>query len=172
ESSPTVTLNATQAGVILGTAAYMSPEQARGKRADRRSDIWSFGAVVYELLTGKRAFEGDSIGETLAAVIKSEPDWTPVPPRFQRLLRTCLEKDPKKRLQAIGDARLLLDEAPAQVRHQSKPSYAPWMIAATMAIATAAMGWMAYRGDRPAELKPLVNLEVDLGSDAYLISRQ
>ncbi len=172
ESSPTVTLNATQAGVILGTAAYMSPEQARGKRADRRSDIWSFGAVAYELLTGKRAFEGESIGETLAAVIKSEPDWTPVPPRFQRLLRTCLEKDPKKRLQAIGDARLLLDEASAQVIDRSKSSYAPWIIAATVAIAAAAMGWMAYRGKRPAELKPLVNLEVDLGSDAYLLSRQ
>src|SRR5580658_4283806 len=101
ENSPTLTMGATAAGTILGTAAYMAPEQARGKAADKRSDIWSFGVVVYELLTGKRAFGGDSVVETLGAVINLEPDWTLVPPRAQRLLKWCLEKDRKRRLQAI-----------------------------------------------------------------------
>src|SRR6202165_1868345 len=106
ENSPTLTLRATQVGMILGTAAYMSPEQARGQDADKRSDIWAFGAVLYEMLTGRHAFEGDTISDILAAVLKTEPDWARVPPQVQRLLRRCLEKDPKRRLQAIADAKL------------------------------------------------------------------
>jgi len=105
-------MNATQAGTILGTAAYMSPEQAKGKTADRRSDIWSFGAIVYELLTGKRAFEGETVVETLGAVLNKEPDWTPVPERMRRLLQRCLKKDRKQRLAAISDARWIMEEAP------------------------------------------------------------
>src|SRR6516164_3089324 len=111
ENSPTLTMGATTAGTILGTAAYMAPEQARGKRADKLSDIWSFGVVVYELLTGKRPFGGESVVETLGAVINKEPDWSPVPPRAQRLLQWCLEKDRKQRLQSIGDARRVLEES-------------------------------------------------------------
>src|SRR6202165_2640536 len=92
QDSPTQTIGATEAGTILGTAAYMAPEQARGKPADKRSDIWSFGVIVYELLTGKRAFEGESVVETLGAVLNKKPEWTPVPMRAQRLVRWCLEK--------------------------------------------------------------------------------
>jgi len=112
-------MGATQAGVILGTATYMPPEQAKGKTADRRSDIWRFGVVVYELLVGRTPFEGETTVEILGAVINREPDWSRVPPRGERLLRWCLEKDRRKRLAAIGDARMLLEESgatPAVVR--------------------------------------------------------
>ncbi|HXT71594.1 MAG TPA: protein kinase [Vicinamibacterales bacterium] len=113
-NSPTLSARATQMGVVLGTAAYMAPEQARGKAVDRRADIWAFGVVLYEMLTGKRAFEGEDISVTLANVIKEEARWdalrADVPAPVRRLLRRCLEKDPKRRLSAIGDARLELDE--------------------------------------------------------------
>jgi serine/threonine protein kinase/Tol biopolymer transport system component len=113
-NSPTISHTATRDGVLLGTAAYMSPEQARAKPVDRRSDIWAFGCVLYEMLTGKMAFRGDSVTDTLAAVIKSEPDWSQLPavtPQHVRiLLRRCLEKDARQRLQAMGEARISLDE--------------------------------------------------------------
>jgi serine/threonine protein kinase len=116
--SPTITSPAlTEFGVILGTAAYMSPEQARARMADKRSDIWAFGAVLYEMLTGKRAFEGDDISYTLANVLKSEPDWgllpEDTPPSIRRVLRRCLEKDPRRRTHDIADARIDLDEKDA-----------------------------------------------------------
>jgi len=113
-NSPTLTARATQMGMIIGTAAYMAPEQARGRSVDQRADIWAFGIVLFEMLTGQRAFPGDDISDVLASVLKTEPDWlalpasTPAPVR--RLLRRCLEKDPRKRLSSIGDARLELDE--------------------------------------------------------------
>ena len=113
-NSPTLTVHATQMGVILGTAAYMAPEQARGKPVDRRADIWAFGAVLYEMLTGKRAFEGDDVSITLASVLKDDPKWhelpKDLPPPVARLLRRCLEKDSKRRLSSIADARLELEE--------------------------------------------------------------
>ena len=112
--SPTLTLAATQAGIILGTAAYMAPEQARGKAADKRADIWAFGVVLYEMLAGHRAFEGDDISITLASVMMKEPDWaalpTATPSGLRRLLRRCLEKDPRRRLQAIGEARVHIED--------------------------------------------------------------
>jgi hypothetical protein len=115
--SPTLTGMATQDGVILGTAAYMSPEQARGKPVDRRADIWAFGAVVYEMLTGKHAFEGETTSDMLAAVIKTEPNWdmlpADIPVSIRKLLRRCLEKDPKFRLRDIGDARIEIGDAMA-----------------------------------------------------------
>ena len=118
-NSPTLTARATQMGMVLGTAAYMSPEQARGRAVDRRADIWAFGAVLYEMLTGRRAFEGDDISITLANVLKEDPKWHALPPDLSqpiaRLLRRCLEKDPKRRLSAIGDARLELDETDSAV---------------------------------------------------------
>src|SRR6202521_5754757 len=99
ENSPTLTMGMTQAGMILGTAAYMAPEQARGKEAvDKRADIWAFGVVLYELLTSKRLFEGEDVGDTLASVIKEQPNLDEVPAQVRPLLKRCLEKDPKKRL--------------------------------------------------------------------------
>ncbi len=113
-NSPTLTNRATQIGMILGTAAYMAPEQARGKAVDRRADIWAFGVVLYEMLTGRRAFEGDEVSDVLAAVLRQDIDLTALPaatpPGVRRMLRRCLEKDPRKRLSAIGDARLDLDD--------------------------------------------------------------
>jgi Tol biopolymer transport system component/tRNA A-37 threonylcarbamoyl transferase component Bud32 len=113
--SPTISEMATRSGVLLGTAAYMSPEQAKGKAVDRRADIWAFGCVLYEMLTGITAFRGESVAETLAAAIKEEPDWSLLPAEtpatIRALLRRCLQKDARQRLQAIGDARIAIDEA-------------------------------------------------------------
>ena len=111
--SPTFTIDATQAGMILGTAAYMSPEQARGKTVDKRADIWAFGVVLYELLTGKQLFTGEDISEILAKVIRDEPDLDTIPAQVRPLLRRCLEKDPKRRQRDIGDVRMELEEARA-----------------------------------------------------------
>jgi serine/threonine-protein kinase len=99
--SPTLTINETQTGVILGTAAYMSPEQARGEAVDKRADIWSFGVVVFELLTGQRLFKRESIFDTLAAVTTRDLDFSPVPARFRKLLRLCLTRDPRQRLRHV-----------------------------------------------------------------------
>ena len=115
-NSPTITSPAmTQAGVILGTAAYMSPEQARGRPVDKRSDLWAFGVVLYELLTGTRAFQGESVAETLAHVLTQAPNWallpasTPAP--IRTLLRRCLEKNPARRLDSAVALRLEIDDA-------------------------------------------------------------
>jgi Tol biopolymer transport system component len=114
-NSPTLSLGATHAGVILGTAAYMSPEQARGKAVDRRTDVWSFGCVLYEMLTGRRAFAGDEVSDTLAFVITREVEWDALPKEtpasIRRLLRRCLEKDRARRLRDVGDASLDLSDA-------------------------------------------------------------
>ncbi|MGO8793925.1 MAG: protein kinase domain-containing protein [Candidatus Sulfotelmatobacter sp.] len=113
-NSPTVSIADTKAGIILGTAAYMSPEQAKGKRVDHRADIWSFGVVLFEMLTGRQLFVGETVTDIMAAVVRAEPDWTllpaRVPPRIRELLRRCLTKDEKGRLRDIGDARLDLDD--------------------------------------------------------------
>src|SRR5271169_1644882 len=105
-NSPTLTVSPTRAGMILGTAAYMSPEQARGKAVDKRADIWAFGVVLLEMLTGKPLFEGETVSDTLAQVLTKEPDLEQAPAKVRRLLKKCLDKDPKQRLQAIGDWRL------------------------------------------------------------------
>src|SRR5207248_1569501 len=133
-SSPTLTMRATLAGLIMGTAGYMAPEQARGQDVDKRADIWSFGVVVYELLTGRQLFAGPTVSDTLAAVLKEEPDWTQVPERARRLLRKCLEKDPKRRLRDIGDAVLLLEDAPApSPRVVKRGGWLVWAAAAAVA---------------------------------------
>ena len=110
--SPTLTAAATQMGVIMGTAAYMSPEQARGKTVDKRADIWSFGVVLYEMLTGQRAFAGEDVSLTLSAVLQREPEWdaspTELPPTLVTYLRRCLQKDPRDRVRDIGDVRLAM----------------------------------------------------------------
>jgi eukaryotic-like serine/threonine-protein kinase len=113
-NSPTITSPAslTMGGVILGTAAYMAPEQAKGKPVDKRADIWAFGCVVYEMVTARRPFDGEDITDTIAAVVSKEPDWSRVPPSLIRLLQQCLQKDPRKRLRDIGDAWSLIDDGP------------------------------------------------------------
>jgi serine/threonine-protein kinase len=116
-ASPTLTARMTQAGVILGTAGYMSPEQARGQEADHRSDIWSFGVVLAEMLTGQRLFQADTVSDTLARVLLAEPDWETIdaelPAPIGRLLRRCLERDRERRLQAVGEARIVLEDCRA-----------------------------------------------------------
>jgi serine/threonine-protein kinase len=136
--SPTITSPAmTMRGVILGTAAYMSPEQARGKRVDKRADIWAFGCVLYEMVTGKRPFAGDDVTETIAAVVKVNPDLSVAPGELRALLEHCLEKDPRKRLRDIGDAwRLVSDVRPAPMASAPAISGRPrarWIAGASVA---------------------------------------
>jgi len=156
-NSPTFTMSATRAGMILGTAAYMSPEQARGKPVDKRADIWAFGVVLYEMLTGQRLFKGETITDVLAAVVKEEPDLTRVPHKVRRLLESCLQKDPAKRLQAIGDYRWLLEETPqaGSLRHHGLP----WkIVAAVFGIAAIMLGAAYFR--RPTEQPRVVKLSL------------
>ncbi len=156
--SPTLSLRATQAGLILGTAAYMSPEQASARPVDRRTDLWAFGVVLLEMLTGRRAFEGETVSHVLAAVLTKEPDWTTLPPEtpapVRRLLRRCLEKDRKKRLADAADARIEIDEAivgpaaaeapgPSPAPRSWWRAAAPWVAAAL--VAGAAIGVAARR---------------------------
>ena len=164
-NSPTVSRMATQAGVLLGTAAYMSPEQAKGKAVDRRADIWAFGCVLYEMLTGKMAFRGESVTDTLSAVIRAEPDWSQLPPatpiRVRVLLQRCLQKDPKQRLRDIGDARISLDEVLAGVQdptsaapnaHPTK-QWRPWLgwgIAGLFILATVLFAFLYLHQKPPA----------------------
>jgi serine/threonine-protein kinase len=166
EASPTLTIEGTRAGQILGTAAYMSPEQARGRSVDKRADIWAFGVVLYEMLTGRRLFHGETLSDTLVAVMKEEPDWQLVPAKAQRLLKSCLEKDPKRRLRDIGDAWRLLEDAPVTAPTGSLR----WKIAAgALAAALAIALWAPWRSTRPAD-RPLLRLDVDLGPDVSLES--
>ncbi|MGD1093229.1 MAG: protein kinase [Bryobacteraceae bacterium] len=162
ENSPTITMGATEVGVILGTAAYMSPEQAKGKSVDKRADIWAFGVVLYELLTGERLFKGEDLSETLAQVLTKEPDLGKVPFKVRKLLRRCLERDPKKRLRDIGDAADLLDDAPS--RTAPSPSRLG-LVAAALAVVSVVLGGLYWRATRPVE-RPLMRLSVDLGPDA------
>src|SRR5450631_292506 len=133
ENSPTLTMGATVAGTILGTAAYMAPEQAKGRTADKRSDIWSFGVIVYEMLTGKRLFQGESAVEILGRVLNQEPDITAAPVRVHKLLRWCLEKDRKKRLASIIGARRLMEESETATAIAAAPKsrlgLVPWTVA-------------------------------------------
>ena len=156
-TSPTISAAATRAGVLLGTAAYMSPEQAKGRPVDRRTDVWAFGCVLYEMLTGKRAFEGETVTDVLAAVVRAEPEWsqlpTSTPDRVRELLRRCLKKDAKQRLQAIGDARIIIEEAQSGTDADLTATLAgtgagraaawiralPWAAAAILAVTLAAV---------------------------------
>jgi Tol biopolymer transport system component len=142
--------------MILGTAAYMAPEQAKGKPVDRRADIWAFGVVLYELLTGRRLFEADDVTETLAAVVLKEPQWDGVPPEVRRLLKKCLEKDPKKRLRDIGDVWELLEAPPApsvaaSVPAKSRRAMPGWAAAGIFALALAALAFLHFRETPPPE---------------------
>jgi hypothetical protein len=165
-NSPTLTISPTRAGMIMGTAAYMSPEQARGKPVDKRADIWAFGVVLFEMLTGKPLFEGETVSDTLAAVLKEEPDWTRVPAKVRRLLQACLQKDPKQRLQAIGDWRLLLMDVQPEAIDRSR-SRVGWVAAALAALIAGGLGFGWWRAMQTVE-RPQVRLDVDLGQDIAL----
>src|SRR5207344_1185841 len=145
-ASPTITTPAmmTGVGVILGTAAYMSPEQAKGRAADKRSDVWAFGCVLYEMLTGRRTFEGDEVSETLASVLKSDPDWTvlprEIPPPIRALLEGSLKRDRRDRIGDISTARFLLTQPaalPLPAAVASPPGPALWKRAALVALGAA-----------------------------------
>ena len=181
--SPTLSIHATNAGVILGTAAYMSPEQARAKPVDRRTDIWAFGCVLFEMLTGRQAFAGETITDVLSAITRDEPDWTALPadtpPHIRTLLRRCLQKDPQKRLPHIGIARIEIDEGPpagvpavAQGFSPAEPvrksrAMLPWIVAAVLGVALIAViaRWAPWRA---AVRPPLVRVSAEIGVDASL----
>ena len=169
--SPTLT-RATEAGVLLGTAGYMSPEQAKGKPVDRRADIWAFGVVLFEMLTGRRLFAGETASETLAFVMTKEPGFDALPsgtPASVRdLLRRCLTKDPQMRLQAIGEARVALSlsepaEEASEVTPARRPSFLPWVVAVVCAgVAIVALLPRAKKLEAP------VRLNVELGAGLSL----
>ena len=165
--SPTLTARGTEAGIILGTAAYMSPEQARGKPVDKRTDVWAFGCVLYEMLTGKRAFEGETVSDTLASILKEDPNWAALPeqtpPAVRKILRRCLQRDARLRLHDIADARLDLEDPrrarihPSERRKSSfsrgcsRPRSARWP-------SLPGMRWKKARSEP-------VRLSAELGSD-------
>jgi serine/threonine protein kinase len=156
ESSPTMSMAATQAGMILGTAAYMSPEQARGKTVDKRADIWAFGVVLYEMLTGRRLFQGEDLTDTLARVVRDQPEVSNVPSKARRLLERCLEKDPKKRLRDISVAWDLLDPEPvtalAAVPAKSRSNWLAWAVAGTAFAVAAVVTFLWVRTPTPETL--------------------
>ncbi len=187
--SPTLSMQATQAGIILGTAAYMSPEQAAGKAVDKRSDLWAFGVVLLEMLTGKPVFTGETVSHVLASVLKDEPAWTTLPANtpasIRRLLRRCLEKDRKERLSDAADARLEIKEAlttpsiDSQVASGASvgvqpPGWRralPWAVASVLGVGLAVVLalWAPWRTSAPPA--PL-RMNVDLGADASLVVDQ
>jgi serine/threonine-protein kinase len=184
-SSPTITSPAmmTGIGVILGTAAYMSPEQARGNVADKRADIWAFGVVVFEMLTGDRLFAGETISDTLASVLKTEPNWralpADLPPRLRGLLRWCLNKDRKRRLRDIGDARLQMEDLIAGAAEEpgvvaiavSTPAWRgvlPWVSTGALAAGLVATLLWAVTSQKSSPAA-LLRMSVELGADVSLV---
>jgi serine/threonine protein kinase len=159
EKSATMTAGGTAAGGAMGTAAYMAPEQVRGEKVDRRADIWAFGVVLYEMLTGRTLFQKTAVSDTLAAVLRDSPGLDRVPAKMQRLLTRCLEKDPKRRLRDLGAARALLDEARLRPVCQHQRGYGRG-ISAGVALA-AVGGWFWWRSAAPPE-EPLKALKLPL----------
>jgi serine/threonine-protein kinase len=167
-SSPTLTMQATAAGTIMGTAAYMAPEQARGQSVDRRADIWAFGVVLHEMTTGRGLFACPTISDTLAAVLKTEPDLAAVPAAVRFLVERCVRKDLRRRWQSIGDVRLVLEEGPPPAAMaEPRRSAIPWAVAGVLGIIAAAALWAPWRNPRSPANSP-ARLSVDLGPDAII----
>ena len=179
--SPTLTAAATQMGVIMGTAAYMAPEQAKGKVADKRADVWAFGVVLYEMLTGRRTFEGADVSEVMAKVITSDPNWDALPPELPpalaTYLRRCLQKDPRERLRDIGDVRLAMAGAfdlpappPVELAEPRvvvpAPSIwrqaLPWVAGISLAVATGVAVWTL----KPTPPQPVTRYAVSAAPSA------
>jgi len=189
-NSPTLSIHATEAGIILGTAAYMSPEQARGKAVDRRADIWAFGAVLFEMLTGKRAFAGADISDTLVSVLRDDPDWSALPPTVPfvigRLLRKSLEKDPKRRFDSAAGLRIDIDDAATPVSRTANASnlshvpipptpwsrWLPWGVAVIALVAGGTLAWRAQDRVRVTPIYATLDAPADtvLGEDDRLVS--
>ncbi len=172
--SPTLTDAATRAGVILGTAAYMSPEQARGKPVDKRTDIWAFGCVVYEAFTGRQAFPGQTVSDSIAAILKQEPEWDALPPgtppHIRALLHRCLQKDPLLRLRDIGDARLEMEAPSAEpaVPLLQPPRWRlvmPWVVVALTILLALGSFWRS----RPVGPQPVSRLAINLPATEPLV---
>jgi serine/threonine-protein kinase len=161
-ASPTLTMRATQVGMVMGTAAYMAPEQARGKTVDKRADIWAFGVVLYEMLTGAKLFDGEDLTEILASVVKVEPNFEQAPAQVRRLLRRCLEKDPKKRLRDIGDAWDLLDLELAATTAVAPARNWIWPAAAVVLALVAGLSLWGWLRPRPPEPRGVVRFTADL----------
>jgi Tol biopolymer transport system component len=184
--SPTVTSAGTAHGMILGTAAYMSPEQVRGREVDRRTDLWAFGCMLYEMLTGRRPFGGETVSDALAGILKEEPDWSILPaetPRpIRRLLRRCLTKDRENRQSGAADARILIDEvldgkyveeepdrdAPAI---PAKASRVPWILAAALAVVAAILVWNVLAPTAPVPTSDDRRLSIAFPDDSFLVYR-
>jgi serine/threonine-protein kinase len=173
-TSPTISRMATMQGVLLGTAAYMSPEQAKAKPVDRRTDIWAFGCVLYEMLTGKMAFSGETVTDTLAAVVMKDPDWSQLPPktpmRVRVLLQRCLQRDVRQRLQAMGDARISLEEVLSGAP-EGTPSHAVgppakqwrwWLASGIAVVIVAAAASLASWNLKPSPPKPVTRTVITL----------
>jgi Tol biopolymer transport system component len=171
-NSPTITTPAmTMHGMILGTAAYMAPEQAKGKPVDKRADIWAFGCVLYEMVSGRRAFQGDDVSDTLASVLRAEVEWSVVPASIERLLKKCLERDPRRRLHDIADAWDLIDTAPARTA-TSKGGYPrlAWAAAAIFAVLAAALAAVHFGEQAPTRDAARFQLQAPAGQtfDIYV----
>jgi Tol biopolymer transport system component/tRNA A-37 threonylcarbamoyl transferase component Bud32 len=159
-NSPTLTLRATEAGLILGTAAYMAPEQAAGKPVDRRADIWSFGVVLYELLTGKQLFDGETVSHTLAEVLKTEIDFNKIPAGpLRQLLQRCLDRNLKNRLQHIGEARFAIENYREPAVSAAPPPKRNWLLpVACLAVTTVAVAWALFRAPAATAVPALLEL--------------
>jgi len=185
-SSPTMSRHATEAGLILGTAAYMSPEQARGKAVDKRADIWSFGVVMFEIFSGKRLFTGETVTDVLAAVLTREPDWsilpTEVPPAVRSLMARCLERDPKRRLRDVGEARLALDPQPITsslsgitasslpaMAGSPRPRFPAAMLSAALIAGVLLGGWLIGRRAPAGAERPVLVYDVEPEPGASLM---
>jgi Tol biopolymer transport system component len=179
-NSPTLSIHATEAGLILGTAAYMSPEQAAGKTVDKRSDLWAFGVVLFEMLTGHQVFKGETVSHVMAAVLKDEPDWAALPPNtpssIHRLLRRCLEKDPKKRLRDATVARIEIDDVPSlrESPGSARPTRSrPLVVAMAFAvgvITTGAAAWVLTRNSDVVAPADVVRFAIH-DNDQVIVSR-